>query len=126
MGLLFCKGERVSLGLLIPQDIWTYAVSVMARHDLQYESEKQIKSGPLEGYVKIRDIHGPEKEMGVLIREIDKYVNDTEWIDGKKYYVLLNTRRKKNVRAGRKEAGARSEGGNCGKPGVDSGHGQAD
>ena len=121
MNYIIQKDPAVRIDLMTDKQYLPTLVSYCQRMGCKYEKEVECK--PIKGreYVVLKDISG---KNGAGVGELIGLFYSLEWgslIEGetqKKFYILINRRRKAKKHAGknRKETGAGSDGGNSGEP----------
>ena len=129
MNYIVQANPNVRLDLMVEESFYPQLVSYCERMKCKYAEEHTVKPVKDRVYHVLKDISGPN---GACVGELIGLFYSLEWgnlIEGgthKKFYIMINPRRKgkkKNAGKNRKEADQGSNGGAAGEPSGDSGSG---
>ena len=127
MNYILMKDNSIRLDLIVDREFLPQMVGYVTRMGCTYTEEKQIEGIKGRDYVLLRDIQGPTcASVGELLGLFYslEWGSVTKGGDGRKFYIMLNSRRKgrkKNADKDRKEAGKGSHCGDHGEPSGNSG-----
>lgn len=132
MNYVVCANPNTSISLMVPEEFYPQLVSYVQRMGCKYAEERAAKPVNGRNYRVLKDISGPN---GGAVGELLGLFYSLEWgslVEGesqRKFYIMINPRRKgkkKNAGKNRKEADQGSNRGNPGEPAADTGSEQVD
>lgn len=132
MNYVVFANPNVTLDLMVDEEFYPQLVSYCQRMGCKYAKERTAKPFKGRKYRVLKDITGPN---GSAVGELLGLFYSLEWgtiVEGgtqRKFYILINQRRKgkkKNAGKNRKEVGKGSDGGDSGESSCDPGSGPVD
>lgn len=122
MNYILCVNPNVRLDLMVEESFYPQLVSYVQRMGCTYAEERTAKPGNGRVYRVLKDIQG---KTGGAVGELIGLFYSLEWNNlkdgesGRKFYMMINPRRKgkkNNAGKNRKETDQGGNGGNSGEP----------